>query len=220
MAAVDVSSPAGLKAFNTQLEDKSYVNDYIITTEDFAVFGQFKEAPYAKTHPNASRWYRHIASYSEEERASVSSAPVAAAPAAAAPAAKEEEAEDEFDCFGDETPEDEARQAEIQRIADERKKMKEASGKQVVEKSVVILEVKPWDAETDLDALDAQIREITMEGLEWKTSEKKPIAYGVSKLVIMCHIVDKLVSVDDLQEKIGELEDHVQSTDVAAFSKL
>jgi len=71
-----------------------------------------------------------------------------------------------------------------------------------------------------LDELEAKIREIKVEGLEWKTAEKKPIAYGVNKLTIMCHIVDKLVSVDDLQEKIGEMEDYVQSTDVAAFSKL
>ena len=133
---------------------------------------------------------------------------------------KAEADDDDFDCFGDDDPEDEARQAEIQRIADEAKKAKEEKGKVLVEKSVVVLDVKPWDSETDLKALEEKIRTITMEGLEWKGGELKPIAFGVSKLVIMCHIVDKLVSVDDLQEKIQEFEDDVQSTDVAAFSKL
>jgi len=141
-----------------------------------------------------------------------------------APDAKEEKKadadEDDFDCFGDDDPEDEARQVEIQRIADEAKKAKEDKGKVLVEKSVVVLDVKPWDSETDLKALEEKIRTISMEGLEWKGSEMKPIAFGVSKIVIMCHIVDNLVSVDDLQEKIQEFEDEVQSTDVASFSKL
>ena len=33
-------------------------------------------------------------------------------------------------------------------------------------------------------------------------------------------VVDDLVSIDDLQAKIEEDEDHVQSTDVAAMQKL
>lgn len=221
MASFDVSAAAGLKSFNTHLEEKSYVNGYVLSGNDFALFDSFKEAPNAKTYPNVARWYSHIASYSAEERSAVgsaSSAPVAAAPAASASESKEEE--DDFDCFGDDDPEDEARQAEIQRIADEAKKAKEDKGKVVIEKSVVVIEVKPWDSETDLAALEEKIRAIEMEGLEWKGSEQKPIAYGVKKIVIMCHIVDKLISVDDLQEKIQEFEDDVQSTDIASFSKL
>jgi len=100
------------------------------------------------------------------------------------------------------------------------KKAKEAKGKVVVEKSVVVLDVKVWSSESDLKELETKIRAIEMEGLEWKGAEIKPVAFGMNKLVMMCHIVDKLVSVDDLQEKIQEFEDDVQSTDVAAFSKL
>jgi len=33
-------------------------------------------------------------------------------------------------------------------------------------------------------------------------------------------VIDDLVSVDDIQEKIEALSDYVQSTDVQAFSKL
>lgn len=47
------------------------------------------------------------------------------------------------------------------------------------------------------------------------------IGYGIKKLQISCHIIDDLVSVDDIQEKIQEnLEDLVQSTDVQSFTKL
>lgn len=46
------------------------------------------------------------------------------------------------------------------------------------------------------------------------------IGYGIKKLQISCHIEDEKVSVDDIQEKIQELEDYVQSTDIVSFSKL
>ena len=197
------------------------MNGYVLSGNDFSLFDSFKEAPNAKTYPNVARWFSHISSYSAEERATVGAASASSsAPAAVPVAAESKEEEDDFDCFGDDDPEDEARQAEIQRIADEAKKAKEDKGKVVIEKSVVVIEVKPWDSETDLSALEEKIRAIEMEGLEWKGSEQKPIAYGLKKIVIMCHIVDKLISVDDLQEKIQEFEDEVQSTDIASFSKL
>ena len=157
----------------------------------------------------------------------VAAAPVAAvvAPAAAVeePAAEEKkevaEEEDDFDVFGDDD-DDEEHEAEIQRIADAAAAAKAAKGKVVIAKSVVVLDVKPWDTETDLKALEDKIRGIEMEGLEWKNAELKPVAYGLKKIVIMCHIVDTQVSVDDLQDKIGEFDDDVQSTDVVTFTKL
>lgn len=94
--------------------------------------------------------------------------------------------------------------------------------KVVVAKSIVLLEVKPWGQETDLDALGKKIiAEITREGLFWKTEFKKePVAYGIFKLVIGCVVEDEKVSVDDLIESIQEYEDDVQSVDIAAFNKL
>jgi translation elongation factor EF-1beta len=47
------------------------------------------------------------------------------------------------------------------------------------------------------------------------------IGYGIKKLQISCHVVDDLVSVDDVQEKITEgLADFVQSVDIVSFTKL
>ena len=129
-----------------------------------------------------------------------------------------EKDDDDVDLFDDD--DDDEREAEIQRVADQLKAEKLKKGKVAIGKSVVVLDVKPWDDETDLDALENDIRNIKMEGLEWKRAEKRPVAFGVYKLSIMCHIVDTLVSVDDLQEKIEEFEEYVQSTDVASFSKL
>ena len=92
----------------------------------------------------------------------------------------------------------------------------------MIAKSLVILEVKPWGKEIDLDALGKKIcEEIVMDGLVWKTEFKKePVAFGVYKIVIGCVVEDDKVSVDDLQEKIEAFEDEVQSVDIAAFNKL
>jgi len=83
--------------------------------------------------------------------------------------------------------------------------------------SVVTLEVKPWDDETDLEALEKAVRSIEQEGLVWGSSKFVAVGYGIKKLQITLVIVDELVSLDELQEKIAESEDYVQSTDIAAM---
>jgi len=94
--------------------------------------------------------------------------------------------------------------------------------KVVVAKSLVILEIKPWGPETDLDELAKKVlKEVAMDGLVWKTEYKKePVAYGVFKIVIGVVVEDAKVSVDDIQEQIESFEDYVQSVDIAAFNKL
>ena len=41
----------------------------------------------------------------------------------------------------------------------------------VVAKSSVVLEVKPWDDETDMKALEQAVRSIQMDGLVWGSGE-------------------------------------------------
>ena len=92
-----------------------------------------------------------------------------------------------------------------------------------VAKSLVILEVKPWGPDVDLDALGKKIcEEVKQEGLFWKTEFKKePVAFGVFKIVIGMTIEDDKVSVDSLIEQMCEqFEDDIQSIDIAAFNKL
>lgn len=87
-------------------------------------------------------------------------------------------------------------------------------------KSMVILDVKPWDDETDMKALEVSVRAIEMEGLVWGASKLVAVGYGIKKLQISTVIEDDKVGVDDLSENILALEDFVQSVDVAAFNKL
>jgi len=82
------------------------------------------------------------------------------------------------------------------------------------------LDVKPWDDETDMAELEKSVRQIQMEGLLWGASKLVPLAYGIKKLQIASVVVDELVSIDELTEKIQENEDYVQSVDIAAFQKI
>ena len=169
------------------------------------------------------RWYKHIASFGAASASfpapvSTGAGAGAAAPAkaaekaAAAPAAEDD---DDVDLFGDETEEDKAANEARKKAAEEKPK----AGP--IGRSAVILDVKPWGEETDLKLLEEKVRAIALEGLEWKASKLVPIAFGISALQIMCHIVDDLISVDeDIVRAIEELEDDVQSVDVFAFNKL
>lgn len=76
------------------------------------------------------------------------------------------------------------------------------------------------DDETDMKELEKAVRTIQMDGLLWGVSKLVPLAYGIKKLQILCVIEDDKVSVDELQEKMQEFEDFVQSVDIAAFNKI
>lgn len=90
----------------------------------------------------------------------------------------------------------------------------------LIAKSSILLDVKPWDDETDMKEMEKNVRTIEMDGLVWGASKLVPLAYGIKKLQIMCVIEDEKVSVDELTEKIQEFEDFVQSVDIAAFNKI
>jgi elongation factor 1-beta len=46
------------------------------------------------------------------------------------------------------------------------------------------MDVKPWDDETDMAALEAAVRSIEQDGLLWGASKLVPIGYGIKKLQI------------------------------------
>eukprot|EP00668_Euglena_longa_P045213 GGOE01060847.1.p1 GENE.GGOE01060847.1~~GGOE01060847.1.p1 ORF type:complete len:225 (+),score=52.75 GGOE01060847.1:41-676(+) len=134
-----------------------------------------------------------------------------------APAKKEsKDDDDDFDLFGDQTEE------EKQEIAEKLKKDAEArlAAKQKGGKSSLVIDVKPWDDETNMAELEANVRSIEMEGLVWGASKFVEVAFGVKKLQIMLTISDDLVSVDELEEKIVAFEDHIQSMDIVVFNKV
>merc|ERR1712036_100099 len=122
--------------------------------------------------------------------------------------------------MGDEEDDAEAERIKAERVAAYNAK-KVAKKGATIAKSMITLDVKPFDDETDLDALAVEIKKIAMDGLVWGAKhEKKPLAYGIFKLVVTAVVEDEKVSTDDLVEQIEAFEDEVQSVDIAAFNKL
>lgn len=72
------------------------------------------------------------------------------------------------------------------------------------------------DDETDMKELEQNVRAVEMDGLVWGASKLVPVGFGIKKLQVNLVVEDEKVSIDDLQGKIEEDEDHVQSTDVVS----
>lgn len=144
----------------------------------------------------------------------------ASLPAGSAPAATEDE-DDDVDLFGsdDEEVDESAEKLKAQRLAEYAAK-KAAKGPKPAAKSLVTLDVKPWDDETDLDQMLANVKAIEQDGLTWGAHQWIPVGFGIKKLQINLVVEDEKVSTDALQQQIEEDEDHVQSTDIAAMQKL
>lgn len=132
---------------------------------------------------------------------------------------KKDDDDDDFDLFGsddDESEEeDDVRKARLEQYA-----TKKAKKPALVAKSNIILDIKPWDDETDMAAMEKAVRSIECDGLEWQASKILPVAFGINKLQISCKVEDEKCGTDFLEEKITEIEDLVQSVDVVAFNKL
>lgn len=112
---------------------------------------------------------------------------------------------------------------EAEKIREERLKAyneKKSKKPALIAKSSIVLDVKPWDDETDMKEMEVKVRSIQMDGLVWGASKLVPVGYGINKLQIMCVVEDEKVSVDLLVETIQEFEDFVQSVDIAAFNKI
>jgi len=153
------------------------------------------------------------------EKGGASGAP-AKAPAPAAAAADDEEDDDEVDLFGSS---DEEESEEKKRITEERLKAyheKKSKKPALIAKTSVLLDVKPWDDETDMDKMLECCKTIEKDGLVWGAHKLVPVGYGIKKLQVMCVVEDEKVSIDELCEQIQEFEDYVQSVDISSMSKI
>ncbi|KAF0907394.1 hypothetical protein E2562_015886 [Oryza meyeriana var. granulata] len=218
----DLHTAEGLKALEQHLAGKTYISGDAISKDDIKVFAAVPSRPGAE-FPNAARWYDTVAAAlasrfpGKAVGVNLPGAGAASASAAAAPAAKDaDEDDDDLDLFGDETEED-------KKAAEERAASKASAKKKESGKSSVLLDVKPWDDETDMKKLEEAVRSVQMEGLTWGASKLVPVGYGIKKLQIMLTIVDDLVSVDSLiEEHLTEepINEYVQSCDIVAFNKI
>ncbi|KAH6660165.1 hypothetical protein BKA67DRAFT_547082 [Truncatella angustata] len=234
MGFTDVLTDAGLAVLNNWLQTRSYIvaaPAYAPTQADVQTFKALKSSPDATKYPHAARWYKHIATF-EDEFATLSGdaskpyttygpdvAEVTLNPAKA-PEKAEEEEDDAEGLFDSDSEEEDA---EAVKAREERLKAyreKKAAKPKTIAKSIVTLDVKPWDDETDMKALEAAVRSIEKDGLVWGGSQLIAVGFGIKKLQINLVVEDEKVSIDELSEQITEFEDYVQSVDTAAMQKL
>ncbi|XP_034039911.1 elongation factor 1-delta-like isoform X3 [Thalassophryne amazonica] len=136
----------------------------------------------------------------------------------AAAAATADDDDDDIDLFGSDEDDEEAERLKQQRVA--AYAAKKATKPTLIAKSSILLDVKPWDDETDMAKLEECVRSVQMDGLLWGASKLVPVGYGIKKLQISCVVEDDKVGTDILEEEITKFEDFVQSVDVAAFNKI
>jgi elongation factor 1-beta len=152
-------------------------------------------------------------------------APTKAAPAAAAkaPAAKAAADEDDFDVFADDDEEDdepkESRADMLARLKTEAEVR--TAKKEAKQRTLVAIEIKPWDVEQDLMVLWKKITtSINQEGLQWaQACNLVDVAYGIQKIQTT-FVMGATNSSDDVIEAILEMEDEVQSCEVITMNVL
>ncbi|CAK9190139.1 unnamed protein product [Sphagnum troendelagicum] len=198
----ELTSQEGLKQLNDYLLTRSYITGYQASRDDLSVFAALRQ-PVPVEFVNLSRWHSHIAALvgssfsgaavgvhieNGATSAAATSQDFAPSPAlesaAATPEAPAEEGDDDLDLFGDETEEEAA-------AAAEREAAKKAAGTKKKEsgKSSVLLDVKPWDDETDMKKLEECVRSVSMPGLFWGASKFVQVVAGIKKLQIMMTIL-------------------------------
>ena len=165
----DLSKDSGVKALNAHLAEHSYVEGYVPSQADAAVFDALKgKSPDRATYPHAERWFLHIKSFEATARKQFAKSQKSAdSYVSGAAAAAEDDDDEDVDLFGSD---DEEESAEAAKIREERLAAyaaKKAKKPGVIAKTSVLLDVKPWDDETDMNELTAAVKSVEMDGLLW-----------------------------------------------------
>ncbi|KAM6148245.1 elongation factor 1-delta isoform 2-T2 [Rhynchocyon petersi] len=132
----------------------------------------------------------------------------------------EDDEDNDIDLFGSDEEEEDKEAARLRAERLRQYAEKKAKKPTLVAKSSILLDVKPWDDETDMAQLEACVRSVQLDGLTWGGSKLVPVGYGIRKLQIQCVVEDDKVGTDLLEEEITKFEEHVQSVDIAAFNKI
>lgn len=232
----DVTTACGVQSLDEYLQDRSYIEGYTPSKADANVFQSLAGKPEEK-FSHALRWYNQIKSLGIELQLTISEGCSSLIPVPSNTNelysttkseqtqnskvdTKDEDDDDDIDLFGSD---DEEEDKDAARIREERLQAyaeKKSKKPGPIAKSSVMLDVKPWDDETDMKAMEDVVRSIKMDGLQWGASKLAPLAFGINKLSILCTVEDEKVSIDDLTEQICTFEDLVQSVDIAAFNKI
>ncbi|GAB2210774.1 hypothetical protein Droror1_Dr00016058 [Drosera rotundifolia] len=186
----DLHVESGLKSLDAHLSSKSYISGDEFTKDDIKVYAAVIREP-GDEFPNAGKLYKFVQSS------------LAARSVLDAPAGGDDDDDHDLDLFGDETKEE-------KKAAEEREAIKISSSKKKQGgKSSMLLDVKPWDDETDMKKFEEAVRSIQMEGLLWGADYDDYCGY----LVSVDTIIEERLTVESCNE-------YIQSCDIVAFNKI
>ena len=217
-----VANEEGLKKTEEFLSKNAYLSGQQIPgAEDAKILEALSSAPCRKTHPNLFSWWWNLSGFSLQARQlwSGKACEKKCEQKKCEEKKCDKKEDDEFDLFGEDTEEDKQGQEKLKVLAEYNKKN---ASKLAAQESRVVMEVKGFELEQDFEALAKKIhQEVKQEGLTWESGFKiKPLAFGMKFLEISCEIIDALVSIDDVLEKITEaFPEEVQSVDIQSFDK-
>ena len=240
-----ISNTADLDGLEKTLTNQMYVHGHQPGSEDSLLFYQWfstKSEPCKDKYPALWAWYALISLYNPavlevwknvkvEEPKKKGGEPKKKEDKPkdnvdhTKPTKHEAPADECDDLFADETPEDIKKREELEakkKLEKENKDKEKKPAKVVIAKSLIILDVKVWDMEQDLDKLAKKIiSDIVKDGLTWKTEYKLvDVAFGIKKIRIGCVVEDEKVSIDDINSQLEAWEDDVQSVDIVSFDKI
>ncbi|BBN04183.1 hypothetical protein MPTK1_3g02450 [Marchantia polymorpha subsp. ruderalis] len=241
----DVTTDSGLAHLDNYLLTRSFITGHRPSRDDVTVFSAIAPPPRADGRfLNLSRWYAHIDSIVRATfpgaaqgvtfgRAGAGAAlppPVDVGPAIRTfPDAALENGDDSpRDSFGEfeqsrDSDDVEALAALAAAVGAGEAQAGDATPLASRGRSSILLEVKPWDDETDMEALERAVRAVELPGLQWGASRLEPVAFRINKLQIMMTIDDDLVSPDFVIEHHLTAEpanEHIQSCDIVACNKI
>ncbi|XP_006899320.1 PREDICTED: elongation factor 1-beta-like [Elephantulus edwardii] len=186
----DLKTSAGLQVLNNYLVDKSYIKGYVPSQADVE----------KASLPGVKKLLGKYGPVDVEDTTGTGAAD-----------SKDDYDIDLFGSNGEEESEEAKKLREECLAQYESKKAKKPA---LVAKSSILIDVKPWDDETDMAKLEECVRGIQADGLVWGSSKLVPVAYGIKKLQIQSVVEDDKVYTDMLELKITASEDYVQSMDI------
>ncbi|MTV28407.1 hypothetical protein FTX61_23900, partial [Nitriliruptoraceae bacterium ZYF776] len=98
-------------------------------------------------------------------------------PAAAKAPPAEGGDDDDVDLFGSD---DEGEAERCKQMMAEQNKAASLKKEKPVAKSMIVLDVKPWDDTTDMVEMEKGVRAIDVDGLLWGTSKLVPLVHGIN----------------------------------------
>ena len=139
------------------------------------------------------------------------------------PTKKDDDDDEDFDVFGDDDDDDEeegeTRAQMLERL--KREANERLIAKAAKQRTLVAIEVKPWDTEQDLTQLWKKITtDIKQDGVKWgENCHLVDVAFGIKKLC-MSFTMGSDSSSDTIIEMIEGMEDEVQSVELTSMNVL